>query len=105
MSRHWRPGNRSDWIVIDGYRSGGGRSGGSGIVPVGVSAVVIGLCVGGLLAWSTRQAPQTGPYGPSEWNEVQAVPTRAPDAADVARAEGAGEAQPAPGRRAVAGQP
>lgn len=98
MSRHWRP-HRSDWTVIDGY---GGRASGRGVVPVIVSAVVIGLGVGGLLAWSARQPMPTGPSAPIEWNEVQAVPQRAPDAADVAWERRAGEA--ASGGTTVQGQ-
>jgi|SRR6478672_3278501 len=101
MSRHWRP-DRSDWTVIDGYGGGSGRGG--GVVPAVVSAVIIGLGVGGLLAWSTRQAPPAGPYGPIEWNAVQAVPMRAPDAADVAWEKRAGEAEAASGGTTVAGQ-
>jgi hypothetical protein len=101
MSRHWHPG-QSDWTVIEGGRRD--RGGGSGVVPVAVIAVVMGLCVGGVLAWSTRQAQPSGPNGPIEWNEVQAVPTRAPDAADVAWEKRAGEAEAASGGTTVAGQ-
>jgi len=101
MSRHWRP-DRSDWTVIDGYGGGGGRGG--GVVPVVLVAVVVGLLAGGFLAWSARQPAPTGPSGPIEWNEVQAVPTRAPDAADVAWQKRAGSAEAASGGLNVEGQ-
>ena len=103
MSRHWRPQQRSEWVVIEGY---GGRRGDrrGGVVPVVVSAVLIGLMVGGLLAWSARQPMPTGPSGPIEWNEVQAVPQRAPDAADVAWERRAGSAEAASGGTTVEGQ-
>jgi hypothetical protein len=100
MSRHWRP-DRSDWTVIEGY--GGVRRGG-GVVPTVVSAVLLGLMAGGLLAWSNRHTPETGPSGPIEWNEVQAVPQRAPDAADVAWQRRAGEREAASGGTTVEGQ-
>ena len=47
-----------------------------------VSAVVIGLAAGGFLSWTARNA-DAGPSAEIEWNAVQAVPTRAPDAEDV----------------------
>src|SRR3954447_18537286 len=80
MSRHWRP-EQSDWTVIDGRAPD--RDPRSGIVPVVVCAVVIGLAVGGALSWTARNA-DSGPSPAIEWNAVQAVPTRAPDAQDVA---------------------
>jgi hypothetical protein len=103
MSRHWRPQQRSEWVVIEGYGGRGGDRRG-GVVPVVVSAVLIGLMVGGLLAWSARQPMPTGPSGPIEWNEVQAVPQRAPDAADVAWERRAGSAEAASGGTTVEGQ-
>ena len=48
-----------------------------------VSAVVIGLAAGGFLSWTARNA-HAGPGAEIEWNSVQAVPTRAPDAEDMA---------------------
>jgi hypothetical protein len=103
MSRHWRP-DRSDWTVIDGYGGRGGDRRGGGVVPVVVSAVLVGLMAGGLLAWTARQPMPAGPSGPIEWNEVQAVPTRAPDAADVAWQRRAGEREAASGGITVEGQ-
>jgi hypothetical protein len=103
MSRHWRPG-REDWTVIDGYGGSRGVGRGGGVVPVIVVAVVIGLCLGGVLSWSAREAPESGPSGPIQWNEVQAVPTRAPDAQDTAWEKRAGDIDAAFGGTSVAGQ-
>ena len=104
MSRHWRPGNRGDWTVIDGY--GGGRGGGRGgaFVLWLVLPILLGLAGAGI--WLRWNAPtiDSGPSGPIEWNEVQAVPTRAPDAADVAWEKRAGEAEAASGGITVSGQ-
>ena len=106
MSRHWRP-DRSDWTVIDGYGGASDRPGG-GVVPVVVVAVLIGLMVGGALSWTTSQADSGGFSGPIEWNEVQALPQRAPDAADLAweRRAGpsSGSGQAASGGITVSGQ-
>jgi endonuclease YncB( thermonuclease family) len=78
MSRHWPP----DWTVIDGY--GAEPKARGGVVLLVLVAVFVGLLGGA--AWLRWNAPpvDTGPSGPIEWNEVQAVPTRAPDAQDVA---------------------
>jgi micrococcal nuclease len=88
MSKHWPP----DWSVIDGY-SPGERSRG-GIVPVVLCAVVIGLAVGGALSWTARNAG-SGTSPAIEWNAVQPVPTRAPDAQDIAWEKRAAERDPA----------
>ena len=90
MSRHWKPGPPSEWTVIDGYASGARARG--GIVPVVLSAVVIGLAAGGILSWTARHA-DSEPSAEIEWNAVQAVPRRAPDAEDVAWQQ---RAQPEP---------
>lgn len=81
MSRHWKPDRGSEWTVIDRYASGAPARG--GVVPVVVSAMVVGLVVGGMLSWTARNA-DAGPSADIEWNAVQAVPTRAPDAEDIA---------------------
>jgi micrococcal nuclease len=81
VSRHWKPGPPSEWTVIDGDASGARTRG--GVVPVVVSAVVIGLAAGGILSWTARHA-DSEPSAAIEWNAVQAVPTRAPDADDLA---------------------
>ncbi|MES2326116.1 MAG: thermonuclease family protein [Pseudomonadota bacterium] len=91
MSKHWRP----DWSVIDGYARD--KSSRSGVVPVVLSAVVIGLAVGGALSWAARQA-DSGPSSAIEWNAVQAVPTRAPDAQDIAWEKRAQGQSTSPGR-------
>jgi hypothetical protein len=76
MSRHWKPDRRAEWTIIDGYASSAPAR--SGVVPVIISAVVVGLAVGGALSWTARNAKQ-GPSAAIEWNAVQSVPTRAPD--------------------------
>jgi endonuclease YncB( thermonuclease family) len=80
MSRHWKPDRRAEWTVIDGYASSAPAR--SGLVPVIISAVVVGLAVGGALSWTARNAA-ADPSAAIEWNAVQAVPTRAADAEDV----------------------
>jgi endonuclease YncB( thermonuclease family) len=80
MSRHWRP----DFTVIDGY---GARPkpkvrGGAAVLLLG--AVFAGLAGGLGWQWWTAPPASTGPSSAIEWNAVQAVPTRAPDAEDVA---------------------
>ena len=76
MSRHWKPDRSSDWTVIDGYPpSGSDRGGGDGVVPVVVSAVLIGLMIGGALAWTAQHAAN-GPSSAPEWNGVPPAPTR-----------------------------
>lgn len=97
MSRHWRP-DRSDWTVIDGYggRGRGGR-GGAFILWL-VLPVLLGLAGGAIwLRWNAPVEDTSTFSGPIEWNEVQAPPTRAPDAADVAWEKRAGEREAASG--------
>src|SRR5438046_8686908 len=95
MSRHWRP---DDHVVPFRRKRDGGA-----LVGV-VVAVMLGLAGGAAwLRWSTPQV-DGGPSGPIEWNEVQAVPTRAPDAADVAWEKRAGAADAASGGITVSGQ-
>jgi micrococcal nuclease len=101
VSRHWKPDRRGEWTVIDGYGSSAPARG--GVVPVVVSAVLIGFLVGGALSWTARNT-DSGPSSPIEWNEVQAVPTRVPDAADVAWEKRAGAPDAASGGTTVSGQ-
>jgi micrococcal nuclease len=54
VSRHWKPDRRSEWTVIDGYGSSAPARG--GVVPVVLSAVLIGFLVGGALSWTARHA-------------------------------------------------
>src|SRR3954470_14909477 len=95
MSRHWKPERRGDWTVIDGYAASDRSR--RGVVPVVVSAALIGLAVGGALSWTARHS-ESGPSAAIEWNAVQAVPTRAPDAQDVAWEKRAQEQSTSPGR-------
>jgi len=88
--------------VIDGYGAAPKARGGAVLLVLGV--VFLGLIAGA--AWQRWNAPiaESGFSGPIEWNEVQAVPTRAPDAADVAWQKRAGEAEAASGGTTVQGQ-
>jgi hypothetical protein len=96
VSKHWTP----DGNVIPFRRK---REGGVGLIVIG--AVVLGLAAGALwLRWSAPVAESGTFSGPIEWNEVQAVPTRAPDAADVAWEKRAGQAEAASGGTTVQGQ-
>lgn len=80
MSRHWRP----DLTVIDGY--GTARKpkvrGGAALLVLG--AVFVGVAGGFGWQWRSRPVADSGPSSAIEWNAVQAVPTRTPDAEDVA---------------------
>ena len=102
MSRHWRP-DRSEWTVIENYGFAERRAR-RGAVLLVLAAVFLGLLGGA--AWLRWNAPQanSGFSGPIEWNEVQAVPTRAPDAADVAWERRAGAPDAASGGITVSGQ-
>ena len=104
MSRHWRP-DRSDWTVIDGYGRGGGERRGGGFVLWLVLPIVLGLAGAAVwLRWNAPQADDGNFSGPIEWNAVQATPTRAPDAADVAWQRRAGDREAASGGLNVEGQ-
>lgn len=54
------------------------------MVPVVLGAVLAGLAAAGMMSWIGRTVGPAEPDEPIEWNAVQAVPTRAPDAADIA---------------------
>ena len=55
----------------------------AGMVTAMLAAVFLGLVAAAAwLRWSSPPV-DSGPSGPIEWNEVQAVPTRVPDPADV----------------------
>ena len=79
--------------MIDGYGVPERKGRGTAVVLV-LGAVLLGLLGGA--AWQRWNAPTIdgGPSGPIEWNEVQAVPTRVPDAQDVAWERRAGEGRP-----------
>ena len=53
------------------------------MVPIVLSAVLVGLVAGGGLSWTARHS-DADPSPGIEWGAVQGVPTRAPDAEDVA---------------------
>ena len=103
MSRHWRP-DRSDWTVIENYGFAERRARGHAVLLV-LGAVALGLLGGAAwLRWNGPVADSGTFSGPIEWNAVQATPTRAPDAADVAWQRRAGEREAASGGLNVEGQ-
>jgi endonuclease YncB( thermonuclease family) len=82
------------WTSVEGYGVPAGRGGPSWAITVLLGAVFVGA-IGGL-AW-VRWPAQTAHEDASaiEWNAVQAVPTRTPDAEDVAwQARAQGEERP-----------
>lgn len=87
MSKHWKPGPASRWTRIGGYSVARGRFGGGGAAAalwlIVLGAVVLGLGIGAVMAWPGSSGGGA-PDAPIEWNEVQAVPRRAPDAQDAA---------------------
>ncbi len=94
MSRHWRP-ERADWTVIDGYGRAPSKSRGGAAVLV-LGALFAGLAGGVGWQWWNARPVESGPAtSPIEWNAVQAVPTRTPDAEDVAW-ERRAQVQPSP---------
>jgi micrococcal nuclease len=83
VSRHWNPQGEIVRIGARQRRRGG-------VLAVIVGAVVVGSGGGALLGWSGRPS-HAAPSPKIEWNAVQKVPTRTPDAEDVAwerRAQG-----------------
>ena len=76
-----------------------------GVVLMVLGAVFLGLVAGAAwLRWNAPAADSGNFTGPIEWNEVQAPPQRAPDAADVAWQRRAGEREAASGGMTVEGQ-
>jgi endonuclease YncB( thermonuclease family) len=84
-------------------RGGGGASRALLAIAVIVGALGIGVGAGWLLNRDDG-AVTAKPDQPIEWNAVQAVPTRAPDAADVAWERRAGAPDAASGGITVSGQ-
>jgi micrococcal nuclease len=82
VSRHWKPDRRDEWTAIDGYvpaRRSWPAGATAGVVLV--AAACLGVAVG---VYQARGTDPVGPEAKIEWNAVQAVPTRAPDAEDAA---------------------
>jgi hypothetical protein len=83
VSKHWRPQRRPEWTVIENYAGAPARVRGRGALLV-IGVLALGLAGGAAWQrWGSRPSV-SGPSGPIEWNAVQALPTRAPDAEDVA---------------------
>jgi len=84
VSRHWQP-ERPGWTVIEGYGSARERrSFRIAAAMIVTGAVLAGVAVGA--AWQRSPGPRPLDASPSsaiEWNAVQAVPARAPDAEDA----------------------
>jgi hypothetical protein len=74
MSKHWPPD--------DSFRTRSASA--PSALPVVIGAVLVGLTAGMMLGWSGRNAGDVGAASGIEWNAVQSVPTRAPDAEDLA---------------------
>lgn len=74
------------------------------MVPVVLGAVLLGFVAAGVISWTGKSVRSGKPDAPIEWNDVQAVPTRAPDAADVAWEKRAGSPKAASGGTTVSGQ-
>lgn len=74
MSKHWRPD--------DSFRTPPASP--ASPLAVAIGAVLVGLTAGMMLGWSGRGSGDVGAASGIEWNTVQAVPTRTPDAQDIA---------------------
>jgi len=96
VSRHWRPEGkvirlrpvgRRKWTRVDayGFRPETNDSNGTGpwFATIALTAILIGLVAGGILTRTARDTISKAPSSDIHWNEVQAVPKRAPDAADI----------------------
>ena len=75
MSKHWRPDQ-----TFTPKRPASAPS----ALPVVIGAVLVGVTAGMMLGWSGRGSGDVGAASGIEWNAVQAVPTRTPDAEDIA---------------------
>jgi endonuclease YncB( thermonuclease family) len=69
------------WTVVEGYAPSRWHGGRVAICVLG--ALLLGVAGGAVWQWNSASAPDTGPSSAIEWNAVQAVPKRAPDAADL----------------------
>jgi endonuclease YncB( thermonuclease family) len=92
MSRHWKPDNdivRGPWGSAEDYlpRRGGGGGGCwrpyVKLLLIVFAAVCLGLVAAVLLQRRAGPEAEARPSAAIEWDAVQAVPRRAPDAADL----------------------
>jgi endonuclease YncB( thermonuclease family) len=92
VGRHWRPEGEiariipvsergRDWTRIDGYADTIRRR--KVWLLAAIAAAVIGGAAAGIYFEGERKPATTSIYSGIEWNEVQAVPTQAPDAEDA----------------------
>jgi hypothetical protein len=80
MSRHWRP----DWTVVESTDYVQPKPRGRMAMLV-LGTLFAGVAGGLTWGWWSSRTVASGPSSPAiEWNEVQPVPTRAPDAEDLA---------------------
>jgi micrococcal nuclease len=99
MSRHWRPEGeiiRGPWGRPEAYMPRANSVGSRGRMALLVLTMLVAGVAGGLgwQWWNSRAAGSGPPAAAIEWNAVQAVPTRAPDAEDVEWEKRATEASP-----------
>ena len=73
------------------------------VVPFVLGAVLLGLVAAGVVSWTGKSVRSAKPDAPIEWNAVQAVPTRVPDAEDIAWQQRAMEPLPEPVIASTAG--
>lgn len=92
MGRHWRPEGEiariipvsergRDWTRIDGYLGAVHRR--KVWLLAAIAAAVVGGAAAGVYFDAGSKPAAPSPYSSIEWNEVQAVPTRTPDAEDI----------------------
>jgi micrococcal nuclease len=92
MSRHWRPDGKivrirpvrqpGPWGSAGDYVPGTGGVSRRCLLTLLAGAVAVGLAAGVASNWTDRRT-DTAPTAAIEWNAVQEVPTRTPDAEDV----------------------
>jgi hypothetical protein len=99
VSKHWRasgkivrirPLRRGRWTRPGEYLEVDAAAP-ARVVPVVLGAVVLGIIAAGVVGWTGRSVHLAKSDAPIEWNAVQAVPRRTPDADDIAWAKRAEE--------------
>ena len=86
MGKHWRPDDKiiqGPWTRPSDHREFDPEKT-PRVIPVVLGAVLVAFIAAGLLSWTAKSVRSDKPDSPIEWNAVQAVPTRAPDAQDAA---------------------
>jgi len=91
MSRHWKPETKivpGPWGSAEDYFPRRGRAGGGGRKLLNLALLIFAAVFAGLIGafvWHSHATPadEARPSPAIEWDAVQAVPRRAPDAADI----------------------